>query len=214
MAQVLVINSNPKKSAESVSLTVANEFFFAYQDEAPDDEIIILNLYDMDLPEIDQVAFAGWGKLQKGIPFQELAEEEKNKIVAINRLTEQFVQADKYVFITPMWNFGMPPRMKAYIDTICIAGKTFRYTKNGGSEGLMTDRKAVHIQARGGTYSEGPMQDFEFGDRYMRTIFKFMGIKEVYSVIAEGVAHPNKAESAKNDAFKQAEVIAQQFARP
>lgn len=108
--------------------------------------------------------------------FDELSADEKTKVARINELTEQFVSADKYVFVTPLWNFSIPPQLKAYIDTICIAGKTFKYTANG-AVGLLSDKKAVHIQARGGMYSEGPAKEMEFGDRYLRTISNSSGLQ-------------------------------------
>ncbi len=141
--------------------------------------------------------------------FDELSADEKTKVARINELTEQFVSADKYVFVTPLWNFSIPPQLKAYIDTICIAGKTFKYTANG-AVGLLSDKKAVHIQARGGMYSEGP----DFGDRYLRTIFQFIGITDVDSVIVEGMAQmPDQAEKIKEKAILQARQVASSFAK-
>jgi FMN-dependent NADH-azoreductase len=213
MAKVLYITANPKTEAESYSLSVGRAFLDAYRQENPHDEIIELDLYKIDIPFIDADVFSGWGKLQQGKAFDELSADEKAKVQRINQLTEQFVEADKYVFVTPMWNFSFPPKMKAYIDTICIAGKTFKYTENGPI-GLLSGKKAVHIQARGGVYSEGPAKDFEFGDRYLRTVLGFLGITDVQSVIAEGMAQmPQEAESIKQKAIERAKEVAKNFAR-
>jgi FMN-dependent NADH-azoreductase len=142
-----------------------------------------------------------------------LTEDEKDKVSRINTLTEQFISADKYVFVTPMWNFSIPPKMKAYIDTICIAGKTFKYTAEG-PVGLLTDKSAVHIQARGGVYSEGPARDFEFGDRYIRTILTFLGVPSIESVIVEGMAQmPNEADNIKAKAIERAKEVARNFTK-
>ncbi|PNB70901.1 FMN-dependent NADH-azoreductase, partial [Pseudomonas sp. FW305-BF6] len=81
-------------------------------------------------------------------------------------IVTQFVEADKYVFVTPMWNFSFPPVMKSYIDAVCVAGKTFKYTENG-PQGLLGGKKALHIQASGGVYSEGPAAGMEMGHRYI-----------------------------------------------
>ena len=126
-------------------------------------------------------------------------------------MCDQFVAADKYVFVTPMWNLSIPPKMKAYIDTVCIVRKTFKYTE-AGPVGLLTDKKAVHIQARGGVYSEGPAQGLEFGDKYIRAILTFLGVPSIESVIAEGMNQtPDKAEEIKAKALDQAKQMARNF---
>ncbi|GAX90974.1 FMN-dependent NADH-azoreductase [Effusibacillus lacus] len=212
MAKVLYITANPKTADQSFSLSVANEFLSTYRQQNPNDEIIELDLYKIDIPYIDTDVFSGWGKLQQGTAFDQLTADEKAKVGRINELTDQFVAADKYIFVTPMWNFSFPPKMKAYIDTICIAGKTFKYTEQG-SVGLLTDKAAVHIQARGGVYSEGPAKDFEFGDRYLRAVLTFLGVPSIDSVIVEGMAQmPNEAENIKAKAIERARETAKKFA--
>lgn len=196
---------------ESFSLTIGEAFLKAYQEEHPEDSILKLDLYKIDLPYIDTDVFNGWGKLQNGNEFQHLSADEQMKVSRINDLTDQFINADKYVFVTPFWNFSFPPKLKAYIDTIAIAGKTFKYTEDG-PVGLLTDKKALHIQARGGVYSEGPAKEMEFGDRYLHAVLGFLGIPSVESVIAEGMAQmPDKAEEIKNKAIDKAHKVALNF---
>jgi FMN-dependent NADH-azoreductase len=212
MAKLLYITANPKPEAQSYGLTVGREFLNAYRQAAPEDEIIELDLYKTDIPIIDPDVFSGWGKLQQGTAFEQLSAEEKRKVSRINELTEQFISADKYVFVNPFWNFSFPPKMKAYIDTICIAGKTFKYTEQG-SVGLMTDKAAVHIESRGGIYSEGPGKESEFGNRYLLAIFRFIGIPWQESIIIEGTAqYPDRAEAIKAKAIERAREVAKQLA--
>lgn len=116
-----------------------------------------------------------------------MTENEKAKVGKINQFTGQFIEADKYIFVTPMWNFSAPLKTKAYIDTISIAGKTFKYTENG-PVGLLKDKKAVHIQASGGVYSQGPVKAFEFGNSYIKSILAFLGVVDVESILIEGTA--------------------------
>ncbi|MBN8209689.1 FMN-dependent NADH-azoreductase [Bacillus sp. NTK071] len=211
MTKVLYITVNPKPVQESFSLTIGEAFLKAYQEEHPEDSILKLDLYKIDLPYIDTDVFNGWGKLQNGNEFQHLSADEQMKVSRINDLTDQFINADKYVFVTPFWNFSFPPKLKAYIDTIAIAGKTFKYTEDG-PVGLLTDKKALHIQARGGVYSEGPAKEMEFGDRYLHAVLGFLGIPSVESVIAEGMAQmPDKAEEIKNKAIDKAHKVALNF---
>ncbi|MGV7660203.1 NAD(P)H-dependent oxidoreductase, partial [Mycobacterium kansasii] len=74
-----------------------------------------------------------------------------------------------------MWNFSVPPVLKAYTDATSIPGKTFRYTKNGPI-GLLPDKKALHIQASGSIYSEGPLAPLEMGYSYLNKVLQFYGI--------------------------------------
>ncbi|MBA4541341.1 FMN-dependent NADH-azoreductase [Thermoactinomyces daqus] len=210
MAKVLYITANPKPIDESFSLRVGKAFLERYKEIRPEDEIVELDLYKTEIPYIDEEVFSGWGKLAKGA---DLTPEEKKKVDRINELTEQFVSADKYVFVTPFWNFLFPPKLKAYIDTICIAGKTFKYTENG-PVGLLKGKKAVHIQARGGVYSEGPAREVEFSDRYLRTVLQFIGITDVESVIAEGMAaFPEQADAILEKAIAHGQDVAASFAK-
>lgn len=211
MSKVLYITANPKAKEQSFSLTVGNDFIDAYKTTNPNDEIVTLDLYKMEVPLIDEIVFSAWGKFASGVTFEELTSEEQNKVVAMNTLLEQFLTADKYVFVTPLWNFTIPPKMKAYLDNICIVNKTFKYTENG-PVGLLTNKKAVHIQARGGVYSSGPAADFELGDRYLNTVLSFIGISDKQSIIVEGMnATPDKAAEIKATAIIKAKEVAQSF---
>ena len=211
MSKVLYITANPKTKENSFSLSVGNEFLETYKKSNPKDEITILDVYKTEVPLIDEVVFSAWGKFASGLTFEQLTSGEQNKVVTMNNLLEQFLAADKYVFVTPLWNFTVPPMMKAYLDNICIVNKTFKYTENG-SIGLLSDKKAVHIQARGGVYSSGPAADFELGDRYINSILSFIGITDKQSIIVEGMnATPEKADEIKANAISKAKVVAQIF---
>ncbi|WP_019121985.1 FMN-dependent NADH-azoreductase [Brevibacillus massiliensis] len=213
MAKVLYITANPKPTEQSYGLTVGQAFLEEYRRLNPSDEITELDLFKAEVPQIDADVLSAWGKLQQGKSWDELTPVEQAKVGRMNELLEQFMSADKYVFVTPMWNFGFPAVVKAYIDTLCVAGKTFRYTENGPI-GLLTNRKAVHIQARGGIYSEGPAREIEFGDRFLRTALGFVGITDVESVYVEGMNQmPQEAEAIKEKAIQQAREAAARFAK-
>lgn len=211
VAKVLYVTANPKPEDQSFSLSVGRAFLEAYREKNPGDEITEVDLYKTEIPYIDADVFGGWGKLQQGAAFEDLTENEKAKVGRINQLCDQFVSADKYIFVTPLWNFSVPPMMKAYIDSICIAGKTFNYTENG-PVGLLKNKKAVHIQSRGGVYSEGPAAGFELGDRYIRSLLTFLGVQPIESVIIEGTAQmPDQSGSIKAKAVEQAREVADGF---
>jgi len=78
--------------------------------------------------------------------------------------------------------------------------------------GLLKNKRAVHIQARGGIYSQGPAKELEFGDRYLRALLTFLGVEEVESIIAEGMDYkPQEAAQIIEKAIEEAKRRAQNF---
>jgi FMN-dependent NADH-azoreductase len=211
MATVLYITAHPLDENQSFSMSVGKAFIEAYREAHPNDKVIHLDLYKEHVPSIDADVLGGWGKLRSGSTVDQLTESEKAKVGRLAELADQFVAADKYVFVTPMWNFSFPPVMKAYIDAICAVGKTFKYTEEGPI-GLLTDKKALHIQARGGIYSEGPAADMEMGHRFLGTIMKFLGVPSFEGLFVEGHNQfPDRAEAIKAEALARARELARTF---
>ncbi|UCZ54676.1 FMN-dependent NADH-azoreductase [Bacillus shivajii] len=211
MTKVLYITAHPHDDTESFSMAVGKAFIDQYKEVNSSHEVIHLDLYKEDIPYIDADVFSGWGKLQTGKGFEDLSTEEKTKVGRLSELCDQFISADKYVFVTPLWNFSFPPIMKAYIDSVAVAGKTFKYTEEG-PVGLLTDKKALHIQARGGIYSEGPAAQLEMGHRYLDIVMQFFGVPSFEGIFVEGhAAMPDKAQEIKDDAIARAKDFAHTF---
>jgi FMN-dependent NADH-azoreductase len=211
MATVLYITAHPHDHQSSFSLAVGKEFIDAYREANPSDEVVHLDLFKQDIPQIDADVFSGWGKLQSGSAFDQLSDAEKSKVARLGAIVDQFVAADKYVFVSPMWNFSFPPVLKAFIDAVSVAGKTFKYTENG-PVGLLTDKKGLHIQASGGIYSEGPAAAFESGHSYLKKVAQFYGIPSVEGIFVEGMAvAPDQAQSIKEKAIVKAKELATKF---
>ncbi|MBF0709167.1 FMN-dependent NADH-azoreductase [Alkalihalobacillus hwajinpoensis] len=211
MAKVLYITAHPHDDTQSYSMAVGKAFIETYKQENENDEVVHIDLYSEHIPQIDADVFSGWGKLQSGKGFEELSASEQEKVQRLNELSEEFIEADKYVFVTPLWNFSFPPVMKAYFDSVSVAGKAFKYTENG-PVGLLTDKKAIHIQARGGVYSVGPAAEMEMGHRYFTTMMQFYGVPEYEGLFVEGHnAMPDKAEEIKQDAIARAKDTAHTF---
>lgn len=109
-------------------------------------------------------------------------------IEAGSTVLEEFLAADIVVMGAPMYNFGIPSQLKAWIDRIAIAGKTFRYTENG-PEGLAGDKTVIIASSRGGIFSPGtPGAALEHQESYLRALFGFLGVTDIRFVRAEGVA--------------------------
>ena len=104
-----------------------------------------------------------------------------------------------------MYNFTIPTRLKAWIDRILTAGKTFRYTENG-PEGLAGGKRVIIASSRGGIHSEGPAATVDFQETYLRHVFGFMGIHDVEFVRAEGLA-PGAAQRDAAMAHAHAQIV-------
>jgi FMN-dependent NADH-azoreductase len=104
-----------------------------------------------------------------------------------NDMLEEFLAADVIVIGAPMYNFAISSQLKAWIDRIAVAGKTFRYTEQG-PEGLAKGKRVIIASSRGGNYTGTPASAMDYQEPYLRTIFGFLGIAEVEFVRAEGLA--------------------------
>ena len=101
---------------------------------------------------------------------------------------EEFLHADIAVIGAPMYNFTIPTQLKAWVDRILVAGKTFRYTE-AGAQGLVRGKSVIVVSTRGGLYSPGmPNAVNEFHERYLRAVFAFIGIEDIEIIRAEGLA--------------------------
>lgn len=211
MSTLLYVQANPRPAEESKSLAMAREFMKVYRETHPGDKIISVDCYRDKIPLVDEELLSAWDKLARQMPFTALTPVEQAKVGAVNNFTDQFLAADKYVFVTPLWNLGLPPMFKAYIDTIVVAGKTFNYTENG-PVGLVKGKKAVHVHARGGFYTQPPMSEMDFGDRYLRAILSFLGVTDIVSVICEGHEYmPQNAQAMLDAAVEKAGLAAREF---
>lgn len=212
MTTVLYITAHPHDESNSYSMAVGKAFIDTYKELNPNDQVIHVDLYKENIPHIDAEVFSGWGKLRSGATFESLSEDEKLKVTRLGEINEQFISADKFVFVTPFWNFSYPPVMKAYLDAVSVAGKSFRYTENGQPVGLLTDKKAVHIQARGGFYSEGPAAELEMGHRHLQVMMNFFGVPSFEGLFVEGHNKaPERAQEIKEDAIARAKDLAKTF---
>ena len=108
----------------------------------------------------------------------------------------EFLAADVVVVGLGFYNFGIPSQLKAWVDRLAVAGKTFRYTEKG-AEGLAGGKRVVLAIARGGFYGAGsPSASFEHAETYLRGVFGFFGITEIEVVVAEGMAAGPASRSA------------------
>jgi FMN-dependent NADH-azoreductase len=151
---------------------------------------------------VDQVKGANWGE---GVVYRDLAANPLPHLTldqfADTSVLDEFLAADVIVIGAPMYNFTLPTQLKAWIDRIVIAGRTFHYTENG-PEGLAKGKRVIIALARGGFYNEGsPAASLEHLETYLRGVFNFIGIEPEF-VAADGLAiGPEQRESSLNGAI-------------
>ncbi|MDL2341302.1 MAG: FMN-dependent NADH-azoreductase [Pseudomonadota bacterium] len=124
---------------------------------------------------------------------------------ADSTVLDEFLAADTVVIGAPMYNFSAPSQLKAWIDRIAIAGKTFRYTANG-PEGLAGDKRVIVALSRGGFYEDGNV--FEHLETYLKGVLGFLGIAPEF-VRADGIAiGPEQREAAIANGLSEVEALA------
>ncbi len=112
----------------------------------------------------------------------------KRAIALSDELVAEVLAADEIVVATPMYNFAVPAALKAWIDHVVRAGKTFRYTATGRPEGLLAgkNKKVLAIVASGGSYKEAGLSALDHELPYLRFIFGFMGITDIHFIQVGG----------------------------
>jgi FMN-dependent NADH-azoreductase len=209
MATVLFIKAHPGTPSTSISLKMAQAFLENYRAAHPEDTLEELDLYTDDIPMIDADVMSAWGK-----GGQNLTDLEAHKTKRMAELQDQFLHANKVIFAAPMWNFGYPPMLKAYIDAaVVVGGKTFGYTEQGPVALLKGQgRKALVLEARGTHFSGTPMDAHTHSYNHLKGVLNFIGIEDVQLIPAEGVGQfPDKREEIINTALNTASSVAQQF---
>jgi FMN-dependent NADH-azoreductase len=146
-------------------------------------EITYRDLAADPVPHLSGAYLAAAGADPAQIPVEMQAD-----LVHGSQILDEFLQADIVVIGAPMYNFTISSQLKAWIDRLAVAGKTFRYTANG-PEGLAGGKRVIVASSRGGFYGAGtPLAAIDHQEPYLRTILTFFGITDVEYVRAEGVA--------------------------
>lgn len=201
MNTILLIEVSPR-GRDSASRSVVDTLAARLTDLHPTAKLVRRDLAAERLPHLDDVTL-------RAISTKDPAEAERLRQAArlSDRLTDELLEADLLVIATPMWNFGIPSALKAWIDLVVRPGRTFRYS-DGGVLGLAKDKKAVLVLASGGVFTEGPWRPWDFVEPYLRQILGFIGIADVQTVRVEGMNMPQLAAGAVPKANKAVEALA------
>ena len=188
-------------SDQGNSKQLANHFIKQWLEKNPEGKVIERDLNKNPVPHLDQATLFA----NVTAPDKRSTEQQEQAQLA-DTLIEELMQADLLVLSVPMYNFGIPSTLKAWIDNVARAGTTFRYTENG-PVGLVTDTKAVVLAARGGAYFGTPN---DTQTPYLKTLLGFLGITDVQFVYAERLnMQPQQAPEILNAAKVEAGKLAQ-----
>lgn len=199
MSKLLVVKGHPLTAEFSMAMKGLDAFVAAYKAANPADEVEVLDVFDAEIPTLNTATVSAMFAGENATP------EQAAILAKFGSYTDQFLAADKVVIANPMYNLMIPAELKAWVDTVNVAGKTFKYTAEG-PVGLASAIKVLHLQANGGVYNQ---QDP--GEIFMSSIFNFIGTD--YSTIAiEGHAYaPEKAEELLAEFIAKVEAAAKEF---
>ena len=173
---ILHINSSIN-GEQSASRAISGSIVDQLRASNPQVQVVVRDLVTEPLPHLTLDAFAD------------------------SSVLNEFLASDTIVIGAPMYNFTLPTQLKAWLDRILIAGKTFRYTESG-PEGLVKGKRVIVAIARGGFYDQGsPARALEHLETYLRGVFNFIGIEPEF-VAADGLAiGPEQRETSIRQAL-------------
>lgn len=204
MTTTLFIKANNRQG--SVTGRLYDAFLESYRVAHPKDTVIEVDLYKEQIPYLDEVMINGNFKSAMGM---ELTPEEAAMRDIVTKHLEQFMAADKVVFAFPLWNLTVPAVLHSYLDYMHHPRKTFQYTEQG-LVGLLSDKKAALLNARGGVYAEGDTS--EMAVSFVKNHLNVFGITNVTTIVIEGHNQfRDKSEEIIEQGLRQAAEAAQGF---
>ncbi|MFJ7639984.1 MULTISPECIES: FMN-dependent NADH-azoreductase [unclassified Peribacillus] len=188
---VLVVKANNRPATEGISSKMYETFMASL--EGKDVNVTTYDVFEEDTPYFGQEIFNAFGKVQTG---GELTDIETRLLAAKQKAMDAITAADVVVFAFPLWNLTIPAKLHTFIDYVFAAGFAFKYDANGNMVQLMTDKKAIFLNARGGVYSTPEAAPMEMAVNYMRNVFGgIFGMEIIDEVIIEG--HNAMSDKAK-----------------
>ncbi len=207
MSKLLYIQSSPR-GGRSKSISVADVFVEEYRRLRPSDSIDTLNVFTADLPAFDGPAVQAKYNILHGRPQ---GPDDLRAWKAVEAVIERFKAADRYLLAVPMWNFGIPYRLKHYLDLLIQPGYTFGVSPEKGYFGMVTGKPLVVVYARGGEYPAGsPSAAYDMQKPYVELAFHFMGFTDIRSIVFEATLQgsPKEIEARKKTLMQEARHLA------
>lgn len=189
MKHILHLISSPR-GGESFSIKLGHAVIEKLLVKYPDSIVEEVNLSGSTTPHLDKSHLQSFFT-----PEEQLTSDDQVAIHYSDVAISQLMAADIIVIGAPLYNFGIPSTLKAWIDHIARAGKTFRYDEHG-AEGLVKGKKVYVAMSSGAVYSEGFYQNYDFVSPYLKTMLGFLGMTDLIIFRVEGVNIPGIKENA------------------
>jgi len=200
MKNILHLISSPRGN-DSFSIKLGNAIIVKIQDQYPGSNVEEVNLNEINIPHLNTAHLRSFFT-----PEEQLTVEDQDAIRYSDAAISQLMAADIIVIGAPLYNFGIPSTLKAWIDHIARAGKTFRYDEQG-PEGLVKGKKVYVAMSSGAVYSEGLYQSYDFVSPYLKAVLGFLGMTDLTLVRVEGVNIPGLKEQALDKAIESINII-------
>ena len=200
MKKLLYVKGSPR-TEKSVSIKLADEYVAGYKEKYPGATIDVIDLWQANLPEFD-----GDSAAAKVSFFGEPAMNGRQQTVYEELVTifNRFNSADDYLFAVPMWNFGVPYKLKQYIDLLSMPGTLFGFEPSKGYIGLLKGKRATAVYTAA-IYMSGLSKSYgtDHASTYLTDWLNFAGIDDVTNVWFYGSKMRGEAETKA--AFKKAQ---------
>jgi FMN-dependent NADH-azoreductase len=165
----------------------------------PQSSVIVRDLAKNPVRHIDEDFVTGIF-----VAADRLNAEQRGRLAQSDALIDELLAADIVVIAVAMINFGIPSTLKAWIDHVTRAGRTFQYGESG-PRGLVTGKQVILVEAKGGIYSEGPRRELDHVTPYLLQLLAFLGMTDVEVIGIEGTSlGPEMAEKAVESALNRA----------
>jgi FMN-dependent NADH-azoreductase len=178
------------RGAASNSTQLANAIIEKLAEQNPGSPVKLRDLVDRHYPHLEESHLNAFFA-----PAENQTKETREATEHSDEAIKEVMEADIIVVGVPIYNFNIPSALKAWLDHLVRAGKTFSY-QTGRPEGLVKDKKVYLAIASGGVYSDGPMKSYDFAEPYLRMILGFIGITDITTFRVEGTNMPDLKETA------------------
>jgi FMN-dependent NADH-azoreductase len=181
MPRLLHIQSSPNLG-NSLTRALSDKFVQTWTGHHANVDVEVLDLARNPLPHFGPAILAAGSK-----PPAEWSSETREAVQRSDALIKQLEAADILVIGSPMINFTICSQLKSWFDHVTVVGRTFQYSAPGVAKGLLFGKKVFVIEARGGDYSDLPINSFDFQEPLLRVLLMFLGMFDVSFIRAEGV---------------------------
>ena len=200
MPKLFYLRCSPR--AGSASSAGAEAFLARFREARPSWDVDLLDLWRETMPELDSAALEAKYARLGGRSF---SEAERDAFAVVERMALRLSLADRVLISSPMWNFGLPYKLKQWFDLIVQPGLTFSFAPAEGYRGLVKDRPTIVILASGSDFVTGMNRGrVDMATPYLRDILRFIGVHTVrFVAIGPTAGAPDQVIAAREAARRR-----------